>query len=198
MEYGVPMMLLESGPWGKNINYVFSDEFTIAEKAATHLLDLGHRRIAYIYASCKANIRRLEGIKSAYASHGVPLEYLTIHENVKTLSAFREIMTKSNRPTAIISGCWSKVMEIADECGWSIPDDLSLLALNDSYELAFQKTPITAIRQPIEEIVFSAVHYLQGLKAGTISPPIRYEVLKSSLMIRSSVSYPVKFDCIVR
>ena len=192
MEHGVQIVLMESGPWGDNISYVFSDEFTVAEKAALHLLDLGHRQIAYLYPTCNANLRRLAGIRSAYDKRGVSPDNLMVYENLETVLEINEILGTKYRPTAVLAGPWAAVIESACHCGLNIPQDISLVALDDSYELAFQDIPITAICQPIEEIVFSAAHYLQGMKSGTISAPIRYESLQSKLMFRSSVSYPVK------
>ena len=151
---GLPLVLLER-EMQANVNAVGADHLGGTRRATEHLLSLGHRRIAMITGGRGNRVARdrLEGLRQAHAEAGVPVDpQLLKLDSFATEYAFREtqlLLNMKSPPTAIIAlgmHLLAGVLPAIRMKGLRIPDDISLIASNDS-ELAQLATPaVTVIR----------------------------------------------------
>jgi LacI family transcriptional regulator len=181
---------------------------TAAERDAvrlmvTRILDLGHRRIAFVAGreGSYATEQRLAGYKDALAMHGQPFDPGLLAP--VGMSAFEEgkaaavrLLSLANRPTAIVAStddCAAGVMAAAHERGLTIPDDLSVTGFDDLALAQKVWPPLTTVRHPIERIVELATRRLITLlqpRRRDIPPlPARIE-LPCELVMRGSLGPP--------
>ncbi|MFM2280591.1 MAG: hypothetical protein RLZZ444_2822, partial [Pseudomonadota bacterium] len=77
------------------------------------------------------------------------------------------------------------VLDVMRESGLSVGDDLSIITYDDAGPLAFLDPPITAVRQPIEEIGRRAFEVLRDRLNGMVDNPVI--LLPVELIERKSV-----------
>lgn len=137
--------------------------------ATRHLLDLGHRRIAFLMGDndLSSFAPRLNGFKRAHQEFGVPhvpefiLEsgFWGGHASAQT----QELLRHPHPPTALVAGndrIAAAAIEGAKEAGLSVPDDFSIVGFDDS-DLALTTAPnLTTVRQPLVEIGRMAANLL--------------------------------------
>jgi LacI family repressor for deo operon, udp, cdd, tsx, nupC, and nupG len=169
-----------------------------AADATRHLLELGHRDIAYIGGANDFSLSkdRLKGYKSALARAGLKAGKGKVHAGdfspVFGYQAAASILAQSRRPTAIF--CASDelaigAMSAAHERGLSVPGDLSIVGFDDIEIAAFGSPPLTTVRQPMAELGRSATRMLLQILGGTrLSDP--HLVLPHELIIRGSTASP--------
>lgn len=168
-----------------------------AWKITTHLLDLGHREFAMISGSTTANDRardRVAGVRAALSARGLTLDDDLLLERPFDLgqgaNAFRMLVDRPRRPTAIICGsdlfACGAVFE-ARRLGVDIPGDVSITGFDDT-DLAASVTPaLTTIRTPRMEMAnLAASHLLDRLHGKTPEP----QELDVELVLRESTAPP--------
>ena len=71
-----PIVFIDREPDGIDADMFLEDDYGGADLAVRHLMELGHRRIAFLGANdaVATTSRRLEGFKAAYQAAGVPLD----------------------------------------------------------------------------------------------------------------------------
>lgn len=118
---------------GCEIDWVVSDYITASADATRHLIELGHRRLAYVgEGSDEAQVDRLAGCRSAVAqAGGVELQVLPrelLHRPDEFLAALRQAGA-----TAVLFNTIAASVA-ADLLGKSarVPEELSIVILNDA------------------------------------------------------------------
>lgn len=121
--------------------YVDNDNVLAGREAASYLIEMGHRRIAYISADNTLLFAedRKTGYAAALLEHQLPIrpEYcIEMNCRPEQRSAVLEsLLSSPDRPTAILVSDDILAMFVAGACGnlrLSIPDDLSILSFNNS------------------------------------------------------------------
>lgn len=145
------------------------DDEAAAREVTDHLLDLGHRRIAYLsggrnYAVC---LDRLSGYRSAMEDAGAAINADWVREGGFLFDlASREtdcLLAMDDRPTAIIADndeMAFATLHAIDRAGLQVPRDMSIVSFEDTPGVRFSVPPLTAVRQPIAEIIGAAVEKL--------------------------------------
>ncbi|MGV8846444.1 substrate-binding domain-containing protein [Tessaracoccus sp.] len=168
--------------------------------ATQHLLDLGHRRIAFIRGTTGSvpSNERLQGYLSALGMRGMaPDTRLIVGDDFSHAAGKRAAddllaLPEKIRPTAIFASSDSLalgVYESAHEHGFSIPQDLSVVGFDDSMIAEITTPGLTTVRQPLEDMGGAAVRYLVDVRKGrpTTSGPLR---LATQLVTRASTAPP--------
>ena len=131
------------------------NQFEAGEILAKHLVDLGHKHIAYIGIPTKNNPRaaaRMSGVKRLLARYSLKIPNQAIYENVHQFSsgkqAVQQILNQNPKTTAII--CTSDyyalgVLRGFYEMGISVPNDVSLASFNNNNFSSFTTPSITSI-----------------------------------------------------
>ena len=79
------------------------------------------------------------------------------------------------------------MLEAARQRGLTVPDDLSVMSFDDTLVAAMASPPLSAVRQPFEELGREATRVLMELARGKRSASTRIE-LATELVLRASTS----------
>ncbi len=173
------------------------DNVKAAQDATAHLLDLGHKRIAYINGPSGSPLSkdRLKGYHRALKSAGVSAEKgLILTGDYTPESGYRcaqQLLSATAPPTAIFAASDPMaigIMRAAAECGFEIPQDLSLVGFDDIRFADFMTPRLTTIHQPRELLGSTAMAQLLQLLQGTTAT--QDTVLAHQLMVRKSTNKP--------
>lgn len=177
------------------------DDDDAMERAVGHLLDLGHRRIAYVAGSERLSTgrRRLEGVHEAYRKRDIPLSMLTALLDKPTASwgerAIDEVLALPDRPTAILSGSAHVTMGIIASlrrAGVDIPTQMSVIGFGDPSWSLWWQPPLTVIRPPIQSLAtHCALWFMDRLRtAGDQMVQSHHATSASELVVRGSTGPP--------
>lgn len=172
---GIPVVAVDphTGPAG--MPTVDSDNMHGAMAATKHLLDLGHRRIAFLGGRVDLESARLreQGFRRAMAEAGVPVDPTLMriggYRPETADGPARDLLTLEERPTAIFAAndlSAIRTMEIARSLGLSVPGDLSVIGFDNIPESALVDPPLTTINQPLQRMGAEAIRMLIDLMAG--------------------------------
>lgn len=140
---------------------VFMDDSAAAGDATRHLIELGHRRIAFISGSeaYAASDARLGGYFKAMQAAGITVDPAHIEHGDFSfdsgVAAMERLLALSVPPTAVIASndeMAFAALHVASAHGRSVPGDLSVVSFDDTPGVRFSVPPLTAIRQPIADL----------------------------------------------
>ena len=140
--------------------------------AAEHLVQLGHRRIAYVAgpANHSSDLDRLAGYRQAHVEGGIePDPALVVPGNGRPgggEEALQAILALDPRPTAVF--CYNDMTAIglihaAQQAGLSIPQDVALVGFDDILFASYLYPPLTTVAQPKVEMGQRAMHMMLSL-----------------------------------
>jgi LacI family transcriptional regulator len=192
---GLPFVVIDPRtPVPRDIASVSAAHLAGARAITSHLIGLGHRRIAVIGGPEEwlASDARLAGHAAALAEVRVlPSADLVRHAEPTVEHGYRaanELLDLADRPTAIV-GFSDKsavgALRAAAERGLSVPGDLSVTGFDD-IDLSRATNPmLTTVRQPLEEMGRMAVSLLRRLIDGYEVEALHIE-LATHLVVRDS------------
>ncbi len=177
---------------------VFADNIGGAYDAIAHLVSLGHRRISIISgpSGLSSGRERLEGVLKAFAAHGIPPNDRWMRTgDFKRKSGYdlaRSILSLKDRPTALFvsnNQMTLGALQAFRESGVRIPDDMSIVGLDDTEWSILLDPPLTVIYQSA---------YDMGNNAGTMllqrifkkRKRFKTTVIPAKLIQRGSASPP--------
>jgi LacI family transcriptional regulator len=180
--------------------YVTATDRAGAREMTRYLLDLGHRRIGYVFglAESRAAHDRLAGYRDALEEAGIAYDKALVRYGDDHFESGREaarsLLEMALRPTAIF--CSNDEMAAGacvavHEVGLEVPGDVSVAGFDD-IALARQIWPaLTTVRQPIYEIASLATQMLIDLLMHSPAPVLHQEI-PTSLVVRGSTAGPGK------
>ena len=187
----VPTVLLDNFiPKNPHLCYLGTDSEEGIEMAISHLVSLGHEKIAFLNGSKDSMIsdQRMRAYLRSMSAHKLPID-----PNFAIYGYFVAAAAKYHVPSFIDAGvtavlCGNDdiaegVIECVKELGFSVPDDISVIGFDDMPFSATLYPPLTTVRQNRVEIGKSAYHVLEGMMSG-ISPSKL--LLRPSLTMRAS------------
>lgn len=152
----VPMVCFDQKVAGIERDFVGSDNFLAGAMLTEHLLQLGHRRIAFIAGPQHMHTaaERYRGFVETMASAGVEVNPNYVVDGQFTRSAGYEaamrLLIQPERPTAILganNAVALAALQAMQELGFNCPDDISL-AMIDNVQWSSVITPrITMVVQ---------------------------------------------------
>jgi DNA-binding LacI/PurR family transcriptional regulator len=161
--------------------------------ATQHLLDLGHRRIAYIAGPVSEwdSVERQQGYVQTLQAAGVVVDSALMirGDNLPAggFQAMHQLLALPTPPSAIF--CYNDVtalgaMRAAYSAGKSVPQDISIVGFDDISLAAYFEPPLTTVAQAKLEMGEKAVQMVLDLLAG--QPVMEKSVLPSRLIVRAS------------
>ena len=165
---------------------------------ANYLMDIGHTRIAMMSGLPEGNDRaagRVRGTREALAKRGLQLrdDYLMERpfEMGEGARAFRELMSRPVRPTAVLCGsdmfAYSALFEAA-RMGIRVPEEVSITGFDDNPFSSSVAPALTTIRTPRERMAEQTAEYLLAALSEVPDNPSRR--LDVELVIRESTAPP--------
>ncbi|MDR7331911.1 LacI family DNA-binding transcriptional regulator [Roseateles asaccharophilus] len=177
---------------------VRADNYEGAYGITQHLLDLGHRRVAFMRGTSYSgqSAERERGYLAALAAAGVePDPSLIVDGEFSQRSGFEQgqvLLDRADPPTAVF--CANDLMaqgmlDAARVAGLSVPEQLSVVGFDDIPSAAQCHPALTTVRQDYEQLGENAVRLLlQHIEHGS-QRGMRIE-LQSHLVIRDSTAPP--------
>ena len=205
---GIPVVQIER-PTYIDTHRVLVDNYVGAASAVEHLIQLGHRRIAFIGTSTtptppqdEVDNQRLAGYRDTLIRHGItPLEewfaagnLYSIEDGYRQMQKFLEL---SPGITAVMAACdimAAGVLQAIYQNGLRVPEDISVIGFDDTYA-QFLAPPLTSVQQPVFDIGESAARLAIEVLGNDNESPDGYQTihLKTSLKIRSSTGVPHRY-----
>ena len=209
---GVPLVLFDRTIPELGVDAVTGDDFDAAATATRHLIEMGHRRIAYISAmdaeseflddistiSNSAVRERVEGVLKEQADAGVSKarRYVRLGatDQPRTDGVVERLLQDATPPTAVIASdslVGLRVFKSLQTLGLSIPRDISMISFLDADWTTVTTPPITVIDQPVYEMGKEAAERLISRLSGK-DIPVERTSIKTSLVRRGSVASPAR------
>ena len=177
---------------------VATDDHRGAVLAVEHLLDLGHRRIAYIDADREAGgARRRAGYQDTMAAAGLVDEMMIVRGGASEAggaTAITGLLAQDPAPTAVIAfndRCAVGVISQARVLGRCVPEDLSVVGFDDSEQASLPYLDLTTLAQDPCLLAHTAVDLaLRRLDATAEDTAVTGEhvVLPARLVTRTSTA----------
>jgi len=160
-----------------------------------HLIELGHRRIAYIgdQFGYQSDTERHAGYKEALDAARIPaLQELVVRGDGKpeaAMQAMETLFALDNPPTAVC--CYNDMtalgaMRTIRMHGLRVPEDISIAGFDDLFVATYTDPPLTTVRQPMRRMGQLAMDNLIKLMSGEESV-VRIKV-KAELIVRESTA----------
>lgn len=168
-EWQSPVVLLDS--FHPKLSCVTIDDVGDGYKATKHLIDLGHRRIAFVGGQFTTPFRftsdaeRYEGYRTALAKAHIPLDPFYVvsdaHERDSGYQATKRLFNLPSPPTAIFAAndiVALGVMEAVTDSGRKIPDEVSVIGHDDNLLANYYQ--LTTVFQDFYQSGVNAAHLL--------------------------------------
>lgn len=179
---------------------VMFDHVPAMKCAVTHLLDLGHRRIALLVSrvEVRPNRRRVEGFRAAFRAYGLPCpEELIRRQTTSARATFDEVLgllQSPDPPTAFIvqgTNTLAAALNAISAAGRRIPDDVSLISIGDPDFAQTHVPPIGALRIDPEVVADRiATLLLDRMRRTFADPAPRRSVVRFQFEPRGSCAPP--------
>ena len=166
--------------------------------AVDYLIELGHRRIAFIsFASLDHLVPHfhLKGYQQALTHHGIEFDKRLVRYADFTSESGTRVMldlleTSESLPSAVYVGgdvVTAGVLHAIRECGLSAPEDISVVSFGDFPFAPYLTPSLTTIHRPAYQIgVMAGEMLIENLNS---NKPIQHSVLlETDLKIRDSVA----------
>lgn len=194
---GIPYVVIKRLIPGRKMNYVNSDDVDGARMAASHLLELGHRRIGFVCAKPHVTFsqERLAGYKEALLEYGLDVDgelirtepHFTQEMGYRAVSSLMEL---PEPPTALFIASDTMAVggyEAVQELGKRIPDDISIVGYDDVALAAALMPPLTTVRTSFYEFGQLSAQLLLDLMNNRESHPSS-RTIHPRLIVRSSAA----------
>ena len=200
MHHDIPIVLAEFRLGDPKVSTILLDYSTGIHEAVKHLVYLGHTRIGFLAGPHKLHsaITRENDFRNAMDQTGLRVNQDWIIECDHTLkggvTGFGKLQTLSMRPTAIL--CSNDmtaigVLRAAYMDGLRVPEDLSVIGLDDIDFAEFTLPPLTTIRLSRADLAHAAFEALRQQAEEANNPKMQTEFLVStSLVVRGSTGAP--------
>lgn len=195
-----PLVFVDVGPKSPRISNIRVDYLDGIRQAVQHLAALRHERIGFITGplSLRSAVARKDAFEKSMREIGLTVRNDFIVEGDHRLEggklALQKLSALRERPTALLCSNDMTAMGVlreAFELGIEVPRDLSVVGFDDIRMAEFVTPPLTTVRMSQTELAtlaFTAL--LEEVRRETPAPEGTEYVLKTSLVLRKSTSFP--------
>ncbi|HVN92168.1 MAG TPA: LacI family DNA-binding transcriptional regulator [Terracidiphilus sp.] len=194
-QLNVPMVLVNDQYPGEFVHSVMIANEDGSRAATTHLIQLGHRRIAYVgdRSGYQTETERLEGYKQALAGAGIEINpELAVHGDGRpdgAAEAMESLLKLAEPPTAVC--CYNDMTALGAirairARGLRVPEDISVTGFDDLFFAQYLEPPLTTVRQPMYRMGELAMENLLTLMSGKDS--VAQVKVEAELIVRKSTS----------
>jgi GntR family transcriptional regulator of arabinose operon len=186
---------------GCHEDYVLVDNAHGTILATTHLIELGHRRIAHVTHNGARgddppiSVERRRGYLETCRQGGLetPEHYVVATDEASYRDQLRTLLSSQPRPTAVVAynDLWAiRVIQVARSMGMEVPRDLSVVGFDDSVMAPAYDVPLTTINPERHEMGVTAVELLLDKIERRAPRPGRGILIAPRLVLRQSTAAP--------
>lgn len=156
-----PVIAVDPHAGNTTFTTVASQNYEGAMAATQHLIDLGHRRIAFLGGRADLESARLRetGFRDALHRAGLTVDPALVADGGfrrETAAApARALLDRPDRPTAVFAAndlSAIETMRTAHELGLRVPQDVSIIGFDNVPESALTDPPLTTVDQSIQRL----------------------------------------------
>jgi DNA-binding LacI/PurR family transcriptional regulator len=192
-EMRVPIVLVNNQHPGEFVHSVMIENVQGSRDATDHLIQLGHRRIAYVgdRFGHQSDTERFLGYRQALDSAVLPFfPELVVHgdgKSEKAMAAAEALLDLTQPPTAIF--CYNDmtalgVLRTLHARRLRVPKDVSVVGFDDLFIASYTDPPLTTVRQPRRRMGLLAMESLLQLMRG--ENPSQAITVPAELVVRES------------
>ena len=204
-EMRVPIMLVNNQYPGTFVHAVMIKNVEGSRAAVRHLIELGHRRIAYLgdRFGYQSDVERMSGCRQALEAAGIAFQSeLAVHGDGRSegaVEAMNRLLDLEQPPTAVC--CYNDMtalgaMHAIRARGLRVPEDISVTGFDDLFFAPYAQPPLTTVRQPMHRMGQLAMENLVKLISGEES--VSHTKVDAELVIRESTGVAQKGNRISR
>ncbi|MGQ7294885.1 LacI family DNA-binding transcriptional regulator [Quadrisphaera sp. KR29] len=197
---GTPVVLVDRVAEWATTPSVAVDDVRGGQMAGEHLLERGHRVIAFVGGPDHlGQVRdRLSGLRAAALGGArvevVPSDDMSVRAGSAAAAAlFDRWPDPARRPTAVFCANDLLALGVLNECvrrGVRVPEELALVGYDDIGYAGTAAVPLTSVRQPRELLGRTAVELLLDVVEGSddegVVGPVRHVQFTPELVVRES------------
>lgn len=195
----VPVVAIDRVPPDFEGVYARSDNLQAARLVMDLLVDEGHTRIVHLAGPQGAipALDRLRGYQEYVAEHKLAYERILYTDNTwGTDDGYRlmqQVFKDEVQPTAVFAS--NDTMAIGAlhaiyEHGLRVPDDISLVGIDDISICKHLTPPLTSVRQPLMQMAHASINKLLQLMDNSIDELPESETFAPELIVRESTASP--------
>lgn len=193
---GIPAVAIDRIPQHYSGPSVTLDNVKAGLLATNHLLDLGHTSVAHISGPLGLRLarERLAGFRQALEVRGLTPAACGGEGDWTCASgyaAMQRLLECRPLPTAFfVANDRMAIGAIAalHQAGLRVPEDVSIVGLDDIEVAAYELPPLTTVRQPFAELATQAVQLLLKLLAG--EQPTQTQILIDPVLVERHSTAP--------
>lgn len=195
----VPVVLVDRAMEGLGYDAVVLDNRRAGLEATRHLIERGHRRIAFVNGPevLRTAADRLSGYREALLEAGLPFDARLVRDAgfraEPASAALAELLALPEPPSAILTGnnlMTIGVMKALAEGGLSCPGDVSVVGIDDLPWADAVSPGLTVMAQPVRQMGVSALDLLVGRMSGKLVGAGSAIVMPPRLIVRRSCTTP--------
>jgi LacI family transcriptional regulator, galactose operon repressor len=197
---GTPVVLVDRGSgWPNRCSVAVNDVYG-GRLAGEHLVERGHRRIAFVGGptTIPQVADRLQGISSAVDGaahlHAVATPSLSVAAGRNAAEELADL-PDDRRPTAVFCANDMLALGVLQEMtrrGLRVPQDVAIVGYDDIEFASAAAVPLSSVRQPREQLGRTATQLLlEEIESGGRHEH-RHVVFQPELVVRESSSRPVR------
>ncbi len=192
---GIPVIALWGYQQNASIPFVGADNALAAYKVTDHILQLGHRDIAFIFPDTTNNDRahdRKAGAMRAMKDAGIAVAADRMHTCPYDIAQSKQTalsIVSNNKPSAIVCGndvIAHGVLYAAHEKGLSLPKNLSVVGIGDFTGSADIVPSLTTVRLPANRIGQLAADALVNMNEQGDVTSFTSKLIDTELIVRNS------------
>ncbi|MDZ7721306.1 MAG: substrate-binding domain-containing protein [candidate division KSB1 bacterium] len=199
LNYKIPFVLIDKYSQQYTTDSVVCDDVYGGYTATRHLIEQGHRCIAYITGpSCTPLNNRRKGYEQALKEAGIPLrqdiiirgDYDTLNDQYNCAEPALDLLKSSDPPTAFFlstDGFFPGLYHALHEAKYAIPDQVAIVGFGDVHNISFMDIPLTTMAYPKRQVGTAAAQLLFEKINGTRPLNENKQILKRpELIIRNT------------
>ncbi|MDX1416002.1 MAG: LacI family DNA-binding transcriptional regulator [Candidatus Promineifilaceae bacterium] len=180
-----------------DVSFVTADYRKATIEAVRHLVQLGHKRIAYI---SQPALKIMHEYRIASFQQAVQEANLVYDEDLvmsaSTIEpgagyqAMKKLLELENRPTAVMAihdQLAVECLQAVIDAGLRVPEDIAIIGSDNLRETQSTDPPLTTIHPPLADVGRLAMESLLRQLSDEDLPPVRL-ILPAQLVIRQSTS----------
>ncbi len=152
---GAPVLQVGTTAWLDDVSSIDIDNVAAGKMIAQHFLDLGHKRLGFVAIEHDqvSSRERYEGFRSVGGA--AVTRFVMPHDETFAHFAHMYAQMGIDRPTALM--CWHDGLAIPlipalREVGLQVPEDVSVVGVDDSYLAEVNGVQLTTVPNPLREI----------------------------------------------